>query len=120
MDEPSTRRHRLEIAGMAGGAGMVVLGFLLWGAASGVQGDIDNAPTKTKQDLMDLKNLESKGDGYAGLGNLFTLSGLVIGGIGTYYYIKDRRTAPTTSSARLLPTVIDHGVGVVFTIGGTP
>jgi hypothetical protein len=118
-DEPSTRRHRLEIAGMAGGGGMVVIGLVLWSAASGVQGDIDKAPTRTKQDLIDLKNLESKGDGYAALGNLFTVGGLVIGGIGTYYYIKDRRAASTTT-ARLTPTVFDHGAGLVFTIGGTP
>jgi len=119
MDQPSTGRHRLEIAGMAGGGGMVVLGLLFWGAASNVQGDINNAPTTTKQNLIDLKNLESRGDAYAGLGNLLTLSGLVIGGIGTYFYIKDRRAASTTS-ARLMPTVLDHGAGLVFTIGGSP
>jgi hypothetical protein len=118
-DQSNTRRHNLEIAGMAGGGGMVVLGLLLWGAASSVQGDIDKAPTTTQQDLTNLRNLESKGDGYAGLGNLFTLGGLVIGGIGTYFYIKDRRAAPTTS-ARLMPTVFDHGAGVVLTFGGTP
>lgn len=120
MDRSNTPRHRLEIAGMAGGAGMVVLGFVLWGAASGVQSDIDKAPTTTKQNLVDLKNLESKGDGYAGLGNLLTISGLVIGGISTYFYIRDRRAASATSSARLLPAVFDHGAGLVLTIGGAP
>jgi len=119
VDEPSTARHRLEIAGMAGGGGMVVLGLLFWGATNNVQADINNAPTTTKQNLIDLKNLESRGDAYAGLGNLLTLSGLVIGGIGTYFYIKDRRAASTTS-AWLMPTVLDHGAGLVFTIGGTP
>jgi len=119
MDDASTRRHRLEIAGMAGGGGMVVLGLLFWGAANSVQGDIDKAPTTTKQNLIDLKNLESKGDAYAGLGNLLTISGLVAGGIGTYFYIKDRRAASTTS-ARLMPAVLDHGAGLVFTMGGTP
>lgn len=120
MDRSNTRRHRLEVAGMAGGAGMVVLGLVLWGAASSVQRDIDQAPTTTKQDLIDLKNLESKGDGYAGLGNLFTISGLVIGGVGTYFYVKDRRAGSATASARLRPAVLDHGAGLVFTIGGTP
>ena len=119
MDDSSTRRHRLEIAGMAGGGGMVVLGLLFWGAANSVQGDIDNAPTTTKQNLIDLKNLESKGDAYAGLGNLLTISGLVVGGIATYFYIKDHRAASTTS-ARLMPTVLDHGAGLVLTIGGSP
>jgi hypothetical protein len=119
MDESSTRRHRLEVAGMAGGGGMVVLGLLFWGAANSVQGDIDKAPATTKQNLVDLKNLEAKGDAYAGLGNLLTISGLVIGGLGTYFYIKDHRAASTTS-ARLMPTVLDHGAGLVFTIGGSP
>jgi len=120
-DPPGSRRHRLEIAGMAGGGGLVFLGVLLWGAASGVQDDINKAPTSTKQDLLALKDLEARGDGYAGLGNLFTIGGLVIGGIGTYFYVKDRHaTTTTTTSARLMPTVLDHGAGVVFTIGGMP
>jgi hypothetical protein len=117
--QPSPQRHRLEIAGMAGGGGLVVLGLLLWGAASDVQSDIDKAPTATDRDLIDLKDLESRGDSYAGLGNLCVIGGLVIGGIGTYFYLKDRRDV-STSSARLMPTVFDHGAGVVFTIGGMP
>ena len=47
VDQPSTGRHRLEVAGMAGGGGMVVLGLLFWGAASNVQSDINNARTTT-------------------------------------------------------------------------
>lgn len=117
-EQPGTRRHRLEIAGMAGGAGMVVLGVVLWGAASGVQSDINHAPTVTKQDLVNLRNLESKGDGYAGVGNLFAIGGVVLGGIATYYYIKDRQAAPATTTARLVPTLLDHGAGVVLTFGG--
>ena len=112
--------HRLEIAGMAGGGALVVLSFVLWGAANGVQHDIDKAPTTTRQDLLDLKNLESRGDGYAGLGNVFALSGLVVGGIATYYYIRDRRDASSTTTARVMPAVLDHGAGLVLTIGGSP
>jgi hypothetical protein len=118
-EPPSTRGHRLEIAGMAGGATLLVLGVVLWSAASGVQSDIDNAPTSTKQDLQNLKDLESKGDGYAGLGNLLAIGGVILGGVSTYLYIKDRR-ATSTATARLTPTVFDHGAGVVFTIGGSP
>jgi hypothetical protein len=119
VDKPSTGRHRLEIAGMVGGAGMVVLGVVFWGAAKSVQSDIDNAPTTTKQNLTDLKDLEDKGDRYAAFGNLLAIGGLVVGGISTYFYIKDRR-APATSSARLMPAVLDRGAGLVFTIGGSP
>jgi hypothetical protein len=111
--------HRLEIAGMAGGGALVVLGFVLWGAASGVNSDVKKAPTSTRQDLLDLKDLESRGDGFANLGNLFVLSGLVVGGIATYYYVRDRRASATTT-ARLVPAVMDHGAGLVLTIGGSP
>jgi hypothetical protein len=92
---------------------------VLWSAASGVQSDIDNAPTSTKQDLQNLKDLENKGDGYAGLGNLLAIGGVILGGVSTYFYIKDRSAAPT-ATARLTPAVFDHGAGVVFTIGGSP
>lgn len=111
---------RLEIAGMAGGGALVVLSLVLWGAASGVQHDIAKAPTSTRQDLVDLKNLESRGDGYAGLGNVFAISGLAVGGIATYFYLRDRRAASSTTTARLVPTVLDHGAGLVLMIGGSP
>jgi hypothetical protein len=84
-----------------------------------VQGDIDKAPTTTKEDIAGLRDLESRGDTYATLGNLFTVTGLVVGGISTYLFIRDRRARPT-SSARLTPAVLDHGAGLVLTFGGTP
>jgi hypothetical protein len=117
--DPSPGNRRLELAGVAGGAGLVVLGMVLWGAASGVQGDIDEAPTRTMQDLAELRDLESRGDMYAGLGNVFAVGGLVVGGIATYFYVVDRRAA-SRASARLTPTVLDHGAGLVLTIGGSP
>ncbi|TMQ23980.1 MAG: hypothetical protein E6J90_09280 [Deltaproteobacteria bacterium] len=59
------------------------------------------------------------GDTYAALGNVLAVSGLVVGGIATYLYIRDRR-AGSTASARLSPTVLDHGAGLVLTIGAAP
>lgn len=119
VDAPDRGRRRLELIGMAGGGGMLMLGLVLWGAASGVQSDIDGAPSTTSQDLAHLRDLESKGDTYATLGNVFAISGLVAGGISTYLFIRDRKAA-STSTARLTPTVLDHGAGVVLTIGGMP
>jgi hypothetical protein len=118
-DPPSPQRRRLELVGMAGGAGLVVLGLACWGVAGGVQRDIDEAPTTTAEDLARLRDLESRGDAYAGLGNLFTVGGLVVGGVAAYLYLKDRRAA-STSSARLAPVLLDRGAGVVLTIGATP
>ena len=120
VDQPSTRRFRLELAGMIGGAAMVTTGLLFWAGASGVQNDINNAPTKTKADLQHLKDLESKGDGYAAVGNLLVITGLAAGAVGTVFYIKDRSSASSTSVARLMPAVFNHGAGLVFTMGGTP
>jgi hypothetical protein len=116
-DAPDPGRRRLELLGMVGGGSMVLLGFVLWGAASGVQSDIDSAPTTTQEDISALRDLESKGDTYAALGNLFTVTGLVVGGVSTYLFIRDRRRAAATASARLTPAVFDHGAGLVLTIG---
>jgi len=119
IDLPSSTNHRLEIAGMAGGAALAALGLVFWSAASGVQGDIDKAPVNTSQDLSDLRDLESKGDAYATAGNVLFVGGVIVAGVATYFYIRDRRAPPTTS-ARLVPTVFDHGAGVALTFGGLP
>jgi hypothetical protein len=112
-------RHRLELAGMAGGGALFVVGIILWSAASGTQNDINNAPTATQQDLMHLKDLESRGDTYATLGNVFAVTGLVVGGISTFLYFRDRR-AHASTTARLTPAVLGHGAGLALTFGGTP
>jgi hypothetical protein len=117
IDDPT--RHRLEIAGMAGGGALAVVGLILWGAAHGVQNDIDNAPTVTRQNLMDLRDLESKGDTYATLGNVFVITGVVVGGISTFLYFRDRRAA-SHATAHLTPAVFAHGAGLALTFGGTP
>jgi hypothetical protein len=117
-DQPGSR-DRLELAGMIGGGGALVLGLVLWGAASSTQDDINNAPTRTRQDLANLKDLESRGDIYAAAGNVLVATGAVVGGIATYLYIRDRRAAGA-QTARLVPTVLDHGAGLVLTLGGMP
>ena len=118
--------RRLTIAGMATGGGMAFLGFILWTAASGVQGQIDEAPTRSRDDLARLADLENKGDTLAGFGNVFFVSGVILGGVSTYFYIKNRRAHATekrekpTSTAWFAPAVFDHGAGVSLTIGGRP
>jgi hypothetical protein len=119
VDSPSSNRHVYDLAGMATGGGLIALGVVLWASASGVQGDITNAPTTTRADLVHLKDLESRGDAYAAFGNIAVVTGLVVGGVATYFYIRDRRTG-STATARLTPTVLGHGAGLVLTIGGTP
>jgi hypothetical protein len=115
------RRHRMRVAGMAGGGGMLLLGFILWGAAQGVEGDVSSFQVRSRTDLLALQDLERKGQAYAGWGNLFFLGGLGLGGVSTYYYFKarkqKRRATPTTAIA---PILFDRGGGISLTIGGLP
>jgi hypothetical protein len=117
IDRPRGRR-RLQTFGMAGGGAMLLVGLILWGSASSVQGEIDAAPIATKAQIVALQDLEQKGDTYAGLGNLFVVGGLVLGGVSTYYFVKGNRRRAT--SARLVPTMSDRGGGLAIVIGGSP
>jgi hypothetical protein len=118
-DQPGLRDRRLELAGMIGGGGLLALGVVLWGTTSSTQDDINRAPTRTRQDLANLRDLESRGDLYAAAGNVLVATGAVLGGLATYLYIRDRRAA-SASTARLVPTMIDHGAALVLTVGGMP
>ena len=102
---------------MIGGGGCVVLSFVLWGAAASTQNEIDKAPTKTPKDIQNLKDLESKGDAQAGLGNILFIGGIALTAVSTYFYIRDRHSG-SSRQARVAPTVFDHGAGLTLTIGG--
>jgi len=108
---------RLELTGMAVGGGLVLLSFVMWAEASSTQSDIDSAPTKTLADLHHLQDLESQGDAYSGIGNLMFIGGVGLAAVSTYFWWRDRR-ADHGQQARLAPTVLDHGAGVVLSFGG--
>jgi hypothetical protein len=120
VDMPNRGRQRLELAGMIGGGALVLIGFMCWGSASDIQSQVDDAPTQTKPQIDTLRDLESRGDAYAAWGNVFFLGGAVLGGISTYFFIKDRRAHRHATTARIAPTVFDHGAGLALTFGGTP
>ena len=116
----SSTREKLPVIGMVGGGAMALIGFMLWGKAGDINDEIDAAPTRTLADLQALADLEGRGSSYAGWGNVMFLGGAVLGGVSTYYFLKDRKRARRASSARVMPTVFDHGAGIALTIGGSP
>jgi hypothetical protein len=120
-DEPDDHsgRRRLEIVGMAGGGTMLLLSLVLWGQASNLQGQIDNAPKRTHADLAYVADLENSGDAFAAWGNVMFIGGAIVGGISGYYFWKDR-SAQRSRIARITPTVFDHGAGIALTLGGSP
>lgn len=116
---PRRPNTRLQIAGMAGGGAMVLLGFILWGEAASIQEEVDNHPTATRKQLEDLAALERRGDSYAGWGNVMFIGGAVLGGISTYYFVKGRKARRATQTARIAPALIGHGAGFTLTFGGS-
>ena len=115
IDEPRST-SRLPLYGAIGGGALVLFGFLCWGKAGDIQGQIDDAPANTAADLTAIQDLESSGDAYAGGGNFLFLAGAVLGGVSAYFLIKQRRQRNTTT-ARISPTVFDRGAGIALTIG---
>lgn len=113
------QRSRLVYAGLIGGPALLLLSFVLWGQASSTQDQINTAPTKTKQDIQNLQNLEQQGRSQAGGGNLLFVGGVVIAGISAYFFFRDRQHH-SAAQARITPTVFDHGAGVTLTLGGSP
>ena len=107
------------VVGMAIGGGMVLLAIIMWGEAASTQNDINAAPTRSPTDFRNLQDLESTGDTYATLGNLFFVGGIAVAGVSGYFFWKDRRSH-SSSQARLAPTMFDHGAGIALTFGGAP
>jgi len=114
-------RHtsRLVIGAVAGGGGLAVIGLLLWSKASSLQGDIKDAPTRTRADLLHLQDLESSADAYAFWGNVTFVGGVALAGVGGYLWWRGRHRSDQRQ-ARIAPLLLDHGAGLSLTFGGSP
>jgi hypothetical protein len=114
------RNRRLQKIGMGVGGGFVLLSFLMWSQAADVEDEINDKPEpRTPADIKELRDLEKRGDDIAGAGNLFFLTGAVLGGVSAYFYFR-AGSSTTTQTARITPAAFPGGAGVSLTFGGTP
>lgn len=75
-----------------GGGVLALAGAVAWGLAAAKQGEIDDAPTATADDLAHLVDLEDSGRAYAAAGNALVVTGaLALVAAGTWYYLGRRR-----------------------------
>jgi len=110
---PWSQQKKLGVGLAIGGSALVVVGLALWASESGVQSDIDNAPTSTPADIQRLKDLESKASGYAWGGNIAMVLGLGAGGYGAYLLWKDHK-----EHTMLTPAPPPSGTGMTFVLRG--
>jgi hypothetical protein len=107
-------RRNLALTAAGGGALMVLIGLGLWSSASSLQGDIDNHPTDSVEDLQDLVALEDKAQKRAIYGDIIVLGGLALGGYGGWILWKDHKAQHMS----VTPTPTDGGAAVTFTFVG--
>jgi hypothetical protein len=116
-DEPGGGgRRTLYIAGVATGGGLIALGALFWLGASSVQGDLEDAPDRTSEDVERILDLEAKGDTYALLGNICVIGGVAIAGTSAFLWWRSSRRSDA-ASARVVPAGFDGG-GVGLGLAG--
>lgn len=102
---------RLPLAVTIGGGVVLVAGVISWALASGLQGDIDDAPTSTPEEVDALVALEDRAALRATLGNVLVIAGAVVAVAGGTWWWLDHR-----SHARVTVSQLPGGAGVA--IGG--
>ena len=116
--EPAGRPRRWAMISWSAAGVSTAAGLLLWLRASSLQDDIDQAPDGTPAQVAELMDLESRADTAATWGNVMVVVGAGLAGLGTYFWIKDRRARAVATA--LQPMVMDRGVGLVLTLGARP
>jgi hypothetical protein len=98
------------------GAGLVAVGAVLLVASHSKQGEVDDAPTDTVEDLEHLADLEASGRRYARWGNVLVLVGGVGAAVGGYLVWRQGRTAD--AEVTVTPSAGDGGVGAAVLVRG--
>lgn len=99
-----------------GGAGLVAIGSVLLVASQNKQGEVDDAPTDSVEDLEHLADLEASGRRYARWGNLCVLTGAAAIVAGGFFIWKQGRTAE--SEVTVAPSAGDAGLGAALLVRG--
>lgn len=111
---PPINRERTKGFLIAAGGGLsLVIGLVLWSHKSEIQGEIDDAPTRSAEDFAHLEQLEDRAFTYAMVGNLMVIGGLALTGWGSWIVYQDHRSRQVT----VTPSVTSTGAGV--SVGGT-
>jgi hypothetical protein len=114
-DEPGHGRDRtLGFALAGGGALSLALGLALWASYASLQDQIDNHAVRTPADFQDLRSLEDSASNRAIGGDIFVVAGLVAGGLGAYYLIRDHRRHGVV----VAPAAVPGGAGMTITWTG--
>ena len=104
------------------GAGVAAVGGALLLAASSKQGQIDDAPTDTPEDLAALVDLEESASTYARWGSIMVVAGAVTAVAGVAFVFKQGRDVERDGHALTLsPSLLPGGgAGAVLTWRGGP
>ncbi|HEY6177432.1 MAG TPA: hypothetical protein VIX73_23405, partial [Kofleriaceae bacterium] len=113
-DDRRDRTRGLVLA--AAGGGSLVLGLALWANYASLQDQIDHHAARTPADFKELTSLEDTASTRAIAGDIFVVAGLVAGGFGAYYLVRDHRQHAVIVG----PAVIPGGGGVTITLIGGP
>jgi hypothetical protein len=99
-----------------GGAGVAVIGGVLLMAAADRQGQIDDAPTDTPDDLAALVDLEESGSAFARWGSVLVVVGAVSAAAGVAFVVTQGREVERDGGAlSLSPSLFPGGAGAVLT-----
>jgi hypothetical protein len=109
------RERNIGIAMSVGGGVMLLIGLALWSSKASIQDEIDNHPTRDREDFAELEELESTASTRAWAGNLVVLGGLALGGYGGYLLWQDHKRQ---RSATIAPAPTTESPGVMLVLRG--
>lgn len=96
----------------AGGLLAIAVGATMWGLAASTQGDIDDAPTGTLDELRHLRDLEDRGEAYATAGNVLVgVGAAVVVVAGAWIW---RRRSERSPAVQVAPAVTPGGAALVM------